>query len=389
MNILIDTIETYSGGYLTYLKGILGSNSIPDDVTVTVCCSEKFISDLGSVDANVRFVVDKRISRSITKMVLWRTYVLPEIIKREKADLHFNPGGQLMEPRTHETPTVSVCMNLLPFKKDVRRTYPLLSRDRAYFALLAYTQSRSFRLADGVILLHEYTGETLRDFGVTMNRSVVIPFGMSEVFRGELPGNRGGTASKILYVSPIQLYKNQWHVAEAVGILRREDLDVTVMFVGNDDPMGTPLLELTRGKLGYPSWIKRKKSVHYDDMPALYQNADMFVFASSIENMPNVLIEAMASGLPIACSNIRPMTDILGDAGVYFDPTDACSIATALRTMVHDAKLRRWLGARAKERAGIYSWKKTATETFEFIRSIARRGIERTTSLQRTADLAR
>jgi glycosyltransferase involved in cell wall biosynthesis len=102
-------------------------------------------------------------------------------------------------------------------------------------------------------------------------------------------------------------------------------------------------------------------------LPALLEQADIFVFASSCENMPNTLLEAMASGLPIACSNRGPMPDILQDGGVYFDPEDDASIAAALRTLAVDPVLRRRLGRRTSDLASAYSWRRCAHETWSFL----------------------
>ena len=59
--------------------------------------------------------------------------------------------------------------------------------------------------------------------------------------------------------------------------------------------------------------------IPYKELHQQYQQADIGVFASSCENMPNILLETMASGLPIACSKKGPIPEVLGKDGVYFD----------------------------------------------------------------------
>ena len=83
--------------------------------------------------------------------------------------------------------------------------------------------------------------------------------------------------------------------------------------------------------------------------------------------MPNILLEAMASGLPIACSNRGPMPEVLGEAGVYFDPENAGSIASAILELIRSRDLRQRLAAAAFERARHYSWARCASETFDFL----------------------
>jgi glycosyltransferase involved in cell wall biosynthesis len=86
--------------------------------------------------------------------------------------------------------------------------------------------------------------------------------------------------------------------------------------------------------------------------------------------MPNVLLEGMAAGLPIACSKRGPMPEVLGDAGVFFDPERPGEIAGALRCLAEDAALRERLAAAASERARHFSWVRCAEETLAFIAAV-------------------
>ena len=83
--------------------------------------------------------------------------------------------------------------------------------------------------------------------------------------------------------------------------------------------------------------------------------------------MPNTLIEAMAVGLPIACSNRGPMPEIMADGGVAFDPEDPSSIADAIEKLIEDPKLRISRAARAKTLADQYSWSRCGKETWKFL----------------------
>ena len=85
--------------------------------------------------------------------------------------------------------------------------------------------------------------------------------------------------------------------------------------------------------------------------------------------MPNILLEAMAAGLAIACAERGPMPGVLGDAGVYFDPEQPETIAAALERLFGDPVLRATLAADAHARAGAFSWTRCADETFAFLSS--------------------
>ena len=107
--------------------------------------------------------------------------------------------------------------------------------------------------------------------------------------------------------------------------------------------------------------------VRHDRIPQLLAAADIFVFASSCENMPNTLVEAMASGMPIASSNRGPMPEILLDGGLYFDPEDPTSISDALHRIIVNEELRISTAERSKELSEQYSWARCASETMKFL----------------------
>jgi glycosyltransferase involved in cell wall biosynthesis len=172
----------------------------------------------------------------------------------------------------------------------------------------------------------------------------------------------------VLYVSLSMPYKHQIEVAIAVSRLRSEGIPIKIRFVGpfwggygrqltklinRLDPKGECLL-----------WTGGEK---FEVLHDFYRNADAFVFASSCENLPNILIEAMAAGLPVACSNRGPMPEVLGEAGIYFDPDDPDSIANSLRQLASDTELRTKLADMAWQKANHYSWERCAHETFGFI----------------------
>jgi glycosyltransferase involved in cell wall biosynthesis len=116
------------------------------------------------------------------------------------------------------------------------------------------------------------------------------------------------------------------------------------------------------------AFVKQVGVVAADHLPTLLADSDIFVFASSCENMPNTLVEGMAAGLPIACSDRGPMPEVLRDGGTYFDPEDPASIAAAIETLLLDRHLRDRLVIRATELSTEYSWERCAGETWAFLK---------------------
>jgi glycosyltransferase involved in cell wall biosynthesis len=130
------------------------------------------------------------------------------------------------------------------------------------------------------------------------------------------------------------------------------------------------LQRVIRGLDPQGQFLKFGGPVEHAALPACYRAADAFVFGSSCENLPNILLEAMASGLPIACSNRLPMPEVLGQAGIYFDPVRPHKIEEALSKLFQDGELRRNLASAAYERAERFSWSACARDTFRFLADV-------------------
>jgi glycosyltransferase involved in cell wall biosynthesis len=177
---------------------------------------------------------------------------------------------------------------------------------------------------------------------------------------------------EIVYVSIIDLYKHQDQVARAVTALAARGHRLRLTLIGPAYPPALRRLERVLSEVDPRGEVVRYLGpMAHSEIHAAYARADIGVFASSCENMPNILLEQMAAGLPIACSNRGPMPGILEDGGVFFDPEDADSIGAALLALAQDPDLRTAKARRAQEIARGYSWSRCADETFEFLRRIA------------------
>ena len=172
-------------------------------------------------------------------------------------------------------------------------------------------------------------------------------------------------------MSNVDLYKHQWHVVRACSILRDEGFKIKLTLVGGSSGLGKQKLE-SELRMSDPNkaLVSVINFVNANKLPAILKASDILVFASSCENMPNTLIEGMASGKPIACSSRGPMPEVLRDAGLYFDPEDHKTIAAAIRKLLVDPKLKYNLSNKAYDRSMDFSWDKCARETITFIKEV-------------------
>ena len=141
---------------------------------------------------------------------------------------------------------------------------------------------------------------------------------------------------KLVYVSSVHIYKNQCNVIKAVSKLRGLGYPITISIVGKIiyRPYGKKMLDEIEKQDSEREFIEYISNIPYKEMPHKYLQYDGVVFASSCENMPNILIEAMGSGKPIVCSNKGPMPEFLKDGGYYFDPNSVESIITSIKEMI-------------------------------------------------------
>ncbi len=107
------------------------------------------------------------------------------------------------------------------------------------------------------------------------------------------------------------------------------------------------------------------------DLPALYNGADWFITASLYEGFGLPALEAMACGTPVLCSNTSSFPEVVGEAGVLFDPTDTTTMARTIEQALTDRALRDRRSEQSLQRAAQFTWSRTADQTFEVYRALS------------------
>lgn len=309
--------------------------------------------------------------------IIWQTFFLSSAAKKKGCSVLFIPGGSFLGKFS---PVVVMSQNLIPFESREIRRFGISLRSLKFLALRVI-QGMSFRRAQGVIFLTQYARQiTTKVVGRMKGAQIaVIPHGLSAMFcRSKLRNFEGSeadisrTSYEIIYVSNIDLYKHQDQVLKAIALLRSKGNSIKIKFIGPSVKCAMSRLAKLI-KLYDPSgdWATYGGVVNYVDMPSIYKNSDIAVFASTCETFGITLLEKMASGLPIACSDSSCMPEILRDGGLYFNPEDFVSIAEAIEKYLCSDELRMEKSKRGSQLAGAYSWKVCAKNTFAFLEKVA------------------
>lgn len=372
----IDASNIRGGGGITHLTELVRASSPADHgfsrVIIWGCdYTLRQLDDLPWLEKRHEPALD----RALPYRVFWQRFKLSGAARSANCAVLFVPGGSYAGNFSR---VVAMSQNLLPFEWTELNRYGLTAFLWKMMALRR-VQLNTFRRADGVLFLTRYAQNAVMSvIKSTRAQTAIIPHGINARFTGEVGEQRlissysQQVPLRLLYVSTITVYKHQWHVVEAVRRLRDQGVPVVLECIGGAYP---PALKRLRRAIRQfdpdGEFVRYAGPLPFDDLHHSYASADLGVFASSCENMPNILLEMMAAGLPVACSNRGPMPEMLGDAGLYFDPEKPTEIAAAIDKFIASPELRHDKAAEGLKLASRYSWFRCADETFAFLAEIA------------------
>ena len=371
MNLSIDGSNSISGGAIAYLSNLL-KYAEPEKYGIRKVKLYGYKKLLENIEDRpwLEKIYEPELDKGIPHRLKWLWFKFPKLVK--DSDLVFLPGANYVKI---EIPYVSLCHNILPFV-DFRKIYKF-SRLTLINECRKFSQSRCFENAKGVIFLSNYAKNiVIKKLKKVPEYIEVIPHGIPERFFNP-PKNQKDISEytkekpfKFLYVSAIRTYKYQWNVVRAFFILNKKNYPVTITFVG-------PILDEFGNKhfkefiIKYDpenTFVNYLGNISYDKIHEIYRNYDAFIFASIYETFGIPLLEAMASGLPIACSDFELTREILSNDAVYFDPRNPESIAEAVIRLIEDKDLREKFAWENFKKAEKYTWEKCVEKTMAFFK---------------------
>lgn len=226
--------------------------------------------------------------------------------------------------------------NLITIHGNMRRLARLAgARPWSFAGLTAILESLAIRLTGGVVCISSHTRDAVAGLAT---RTFLIPNAVSEEFFDPRPP-QAPAQPVILLVGDILPLKNQLAFLQAIAPLHRE-FQFSVKLLGKCDPTleyAAQLIEFA----GHHPWCKLAGFVSRADLRAEMHHATVLALPSLEENLPMVILEAMATGLPVAASKVGGIADLIrhGETGMLFEPQSPQSIRNSvLDLLAHPAE---------------------------------------------------
>jgi glycosyltransferase involved in cell wall biosynthesis len=166
----------------------------------------------------------------------------------------------------------------------------------------------------------------------------------------------------VLHVGTIEPRKNLDRLLEAVQRLRAGGESVQLVIVGSKGWLYQSFFQRLE-ELALGDAVRLPGYVPDADLPAVYSGAGLVAVPSLYEGFGLPVLEAMACGVPVVCSNSSSLPEVGGDAARYFEPTDVAAMADAIQTVWRDQTLRGQMRQDGLARAARFSWARAAEET--------------------------
>jgi glycosyltransferase involved in cell wall biosynthesis len=384
--LVIDAINIRKGGGVTHLQNILREADYSNFKfkKIIIYGSSDLLRQLNVSNDCIITINYPFFDRSSLYLFIWQLFKFKKELKKHEAKVVFVPGGTFLY--FHDS-VVTMSRNMLPIELSEAWRYGISFTFFRLVALRLFTIFSFYRSA-GFIFLNESAFEKFKSIGLYKSLTAnsnwfnIIPHGIEDRIQKVNSGdskcfNFGHIRSmKVIYVSIIDVYKHQDIVCEAFDKLIKLGFNLELELVG---PEYTPALNKLNRKLSLMSKKTLDRITYHgnlgiDEQMNLYNSCDLILFGSTCENLPNILLEGMRTGLPIVCSNYNPMPEILGEGAVYFDPTLEESIISAIRKVYTSSELRATISKESYSRSLAYSWKKCALQTFNYLESFNKEG---------------
>ena len=296
--------------------------------------------------------------------LVWEQIMLPKLVKRYKIDL--------LHSLHYTSPFLLACASVVTIHDLTFFLFPELHKlsKRLFFPSVIRASARK---ADALITVSENTRQdSIRLLHVPEEKIFAVQLGVDEIFH---PIKDNGLRRKIyqqyqlpekfiLYVGLVEPRKNLPLLIRSFRTLVEEGFSHRLVIAGRLGWMYQEVFKQIE-TLGLEDRIKFTGYVPRQNLPIVYNLAELFVYPTLYEGFGLPVLEAMACGTPVVTSNISSLPEIVGNAGILVTPGEESALAEAMVKVLSDPKMQENLAEKGIIRSKDFSWKRTAKETLQ------------------------
>lgn len=302
--------------------------------------------------------------------IIWEQMHLPFRVLKSQTDLLWSPG--------YTAPFFSPCPQVVTIPDMQYRRHP---QDLVYLARFVtdILVRAAVQRCQGILTISEFSRREILTFTRAREEIIrAVHLASDPAFGRSTPDNmKQGRLNRVLSIEKPYIlcvantypHKNIHSLVESFGRIQNK-IPHHLVLVGKRR-LGEPEVQTALEKVTDTSRIQRLSQLDNEDLMALYQGADLFVFPSLYEGFGLPVLEAMMSGVPVLTTTCGSIPEVGGDHVCYFDPADATDLDRKIVEMVCWNKNYRMSRIQeAQKRARQFSWQKTAEETMEYFEKV-------------------
>jgi glycosyltransferase involved in cell wall biosynthesis len=341
------------GGTEIYLRELLAALArIDSQNEYFVFTNRETGADLTPRQGNFHWKPQDIGAKSRPLRIAWEQTILPLEALRLKLEVLLNPG--------FTAPILTPCPCVTVFHDLQHKRHPEYFRwfDLPFWRFFLWASAH--RAARIIAVSDATRADLLRFYRVPTKRIHIVHHGVDSAL---FDLHRERLERFVLCVSTLHPHKN---IDRLIRAYARERRDYRLVLAGmrgfHAEAIDRLIYELDVGdRVTLTGWISRAEL--YD----LYDHALACIYPSTFEGFGMPVLEAMAAGVPLACSDIPPLREVAADSALYFDPLKEDAMASALARISSDESLRDDLSRRGRRRAQTFTWERAARETLDIL----------------------
>ena len=360
---LTDLIPGKIGGMETYMRSLI--HYFPQisskDLFYIVGYSD-VLNDIKEKNVS-KVLIEKYTSREKQSELLKRTII------KNKFDVWFSPL-LILDPLNCPVPSAFTIPDMqheyFPEFFDAgtlnwRKKYFQASADKAN---MIFTLSENSR--NDIIRFLEVSPEKVK----AIHLDSPSWFNENKQVNSNVTKNRFSKSNYLFYPANTWPHKNHLRLLESFNRVKDQIKGINLLFSGYPH-QADKIIHNFINKHGLGKRVQFLGYVKKEEIPSIYRNAIGLIFPSLFEGFGIPIIEAFRSGCPVLCANNSSISEIGGNAVMYFDGLSISKISDSILKFVSDPNLKKQLIKKGYERAKKFSYKKTARETLKYLKLIA------------------